>query len=177
MKWKSVMIWTMICAGLCAGGVFGVRHLTSRQRKTANVVPVANVDQVLMYQAWGFDMDSEQMYGTIVSRNTQTVDLEIGDGKTLRTVNVETGDNVKAGDVLLQYNMDKKELEREAHDLDLQLAQLQLRRLENELEEIRRKNPSLFVDLEERLKTTASADVVLDDSTAEKSAAESAGNA
>ena len=175
MKWKRVLIWTTVCALLGAGGVVGVRHLTSRQRKTANVVPVANVDQILMFQAWGdmYEMSGEQMYGSIVSRNTQTVDLEIGDGKTLRTVNVETCDNVKTGDVLLQYNVDKKELEREAHDLDLQLAQLQLRRLENELEEIRRKNPSLFVDLEERLKTTTSADVVVDeDSGADSTAAD-----
>ncbi len=154
MKIKTLLISIGTGALIIVGGVIAARQAAVRSRKPVEVMPVVNADLALQYASWGFDSD-ESMYGTIVSRDTQSVDLHIGDGQTLKSVSVKEGDEVKTGDVLMEYDVRKKLLEREAHDLALQLSRIGLKRLENELEEIRKKNPALFVDIEEAQKTAS----------------------
>ncbi len=158
MKIKTLLISLGVGALVAGGGVLAARQAAIRSRKSVEVMPVVNADLTLQYASWGFDSE-DSMYGTIVSKDTQTVNLSIGNGQTLKSVNVSEGDEVKTGDVLMEYDVRKKLLEREAHDLSLQLSRIGLQRLENELEEIRRKNPGLFVDIEQA-QMTSSADVL-----------------
>ena len=118
MKIKTLLISIGTGALIIVGGVIAARQAAVRSRKPVEVMPVVNADLALQYASWGFDSD-ESMYGTIVSRDTQSVDLHIGDGQTLKSVSVKEGDEVKTGDVLMEYDVRKKLLEREAHDLAL----------------------------------------------------------
>ena len=83
MKIRTVVISLVVTAGLAGGIAYGVRYAMQAGKKPVDVVPVANVN----YGSWG---DTNTMSGNIISRDTQTVQLN-SDYKLVK-VYVETGD-------------------------------------------------------------------------------------
>ena len=95
MKVKTVIIAVAVTAAAAGGVVYGVRYSMQSQKKPVNVVPVANVN----YSVW----NNDTMSGNIISKDTQTVQLN--SEYDLVKVYVQTGDTVKIGDPLLEYDM------------------------------------------------------------------------
>ena len=156
MKIRTFLISVGVTAAVAGGSIYAMKQIAVRNKKPVAVMPVANADIAIQ---WGWDDEDEgSMYGNIISKDTQNVSLNLGSGASLQSVNVKTGDHVKTGDILMQYNVEKEELTREAKDLSLQLEKLSLTRMENELAELRNKYPGMFADLEQQEKTAAEDD-------------------
>ncbi len=134
MKIKTAVITTAVIAGICAGAYFGLQHVAKNNRKPVGVVQVSSVN----YGDFMYDSD-ETLYGEIVSRNIQTVELD--DEYELTKVYVQQGDTVKRGDALLEYDMTLVELEKEMEELTKQLLEINLSRQQKTLEKLQSGNP------------------------------------
>ena len=119
MKAKTVVITAVLLGGAAAGIWFGLQHTIKKNQKPVGVVQVGAVN----YAQYMYD-SGETMYGEIVSRNVQTVELD--DEYELVKVYVETGDKVKRGDPLLEYDMTLVELQKEMEELSKQLSEINL---------------------------------------------------
>ena len=119
MKVKTVVITAAVLGGAAAGIWFGLQHTIKKNQKPVGVVQVGAVN----YAQYMYD-SGETMYGEIVSRNVQTVELD--DEYELVKVYVETGDKVKRGDPLLEYDMTLVELQKEMEELSKQLSEINL---------------------------------------------------
>lgn len=134
MKIRTVVIAFAVTAAIAGGISYGVdRYSRKSQKKPVNVVPVANVN----FGYWGDDAVS---YGSIISRDSQSVSLNTE--YELLKVYVETGDEVKIGDPLLEYDMTLTELKNEMEILTKQSMELNLQSMEKELKKLQNTRPT-----------------------------------
>ena len=130
MKIKGIILTAAICAGSVVGISYGVSRVMSSNIKPVEVVEVDSVNTA------GYNFfNSDTISGTVVSRDTQSVELD--DEHKLVAVYVTTGDSVKKGDKLLEYDMTADELKAESADLDRRSLELSLKNMEKDLETLR----------------------------------------
>ena len=130
MKIKGIILTAAICAGSVVGISYGVSRVMSSNVKPVEVVEVDSVNTA------GYNFfNSDTISGTVVSRDTQSVELD--DEHKLVAVYVTAGDSVKKGDKLLEYDMTADELKAESADLDRRSLELSLKNLEKDLELLR----------------------------------------
>ncbi len=155
MKVKTVVIALAATAVAVGGIAAGIRYSMQARIKPVNVVSMDKLNQ----GEWIGDTSTS--YGSIVSRNSQNVQLDME--KELAKVYVKTGDQVKIGDPLLEYDMTLQELQREMADLTKQTQELTLADMKRELNKLR--NTRVTASLSVSAGTmTASADSLLEDS-------------
>ena len=93
MKIKGIILTAAICAGSVVGISYGVSRVMSSNVKPVEVVEVDSVNTA------GYNFfNSDTISGTVVSRDTQSVELD--DDHKLVAVYVSAGDSVKKGDVI-----------------------------------------------------------------------------
>lgn len=130
MKIKTIVISVAVSASLLAGGIYGGLRLYDNNTKTP--VPVARVSMIGVDTSW---MDSdESISGTIISKNIQNV--ELNQEFTLSKVHVKTGDTVKKGDPLLEYDMTIEQLTREVQDLQIEKKERDIKKKQENLEKL-----------------------------------------
>ena len=128
MKVKTVVIAVLVTGVVVAGIGYGIHYSMQSQKKPVKVVPVSNINM-----SYYGDMSSS--YGSIISMSSQNIQLD--SDYELVKVYVETGDEVKIGDPLLEYDMALVELQREMEDLTLQTLELGLTSMEKELQKLK----------------------------------------
>lgn len=128
MKVKGIIATVVISGAVVIGIGYGVGTSMKKKVMPVEVVSVPSINQA---DYAGIMMDSSSLYGTIVSKDTQTVSLDTD--HDLLKVYVTEGDRVKKGDKLLKYDMEMDKLKREAEDLTKQQLELQLDTLKKDL--------------------------------------------
>lgn len=128
MKVKTVVIAVLVTGAAVAGIGYGIHYSMQSQKTPVKVVPVSNINM-----SYYGDMSSS--YGSIISMSSQNIQLD--SDYELVKVYVETGDQVKIGDPLLEYDMALVELQREMEDLTLQTLELGLTSMEKELQKLK----------------------------------------
>ena len=130
-KARLILITILILALALAGLSYAARRGASASSN--RVVEVTAVENVNEYSGYA---SSEIMEGVIISKDTQTVQRNKGYG--LKKVYVSEGDKVSKGDKLVEYDMEKVELEAEKAGLDKWGLELELESMEKELELLKR---------------------------------------
>lgn len=149
MKIKVVLVSVVVTAALVGGIGYGAYYSLRRQAQPVEVVPVVNIN----YGGFG---NTDTTSGTIVSMDSQNVELD--PEYELVKVYVETGDEVKIGDPLLEYDMTLAELKREMEDLTRQTLELNLQSMEKNLEKLKKTTPTASVSANEESALTSSGD-------------------
>ena len=158
MKVKTVIIALTVTAALAAGGVYGAYHFAGSRNKPVRVVKVSSVN----YGNWWGDYLSSTTSGEVISVDSQAVTLSTE--YALKKVFVETGDTVKTGDPLLEYDMTLPELQKEMEDLNHQLLEIQLDSQQKSLAKLNGGTlPAAVLDTEEDQKRTGSADDLIEE--------------
>lgn len=134
-KIKRIIVAVVITAGVCTGGVFGVRQLLKNRSTAVEVTSVAN-QNVAEWITFGED---EGTSGTVVSDVNQQV--QVPDDKIIKEVYVNEGDTVKIGDKLLSYDTTLLELDRELQELTVQEIQLEIKSAEADLKKLQNTTP------------------------------------
>ena len=149
MKIKIVLISLVVTAAMVGGIGYGAYYSLQGQKKPVEVVPVANVN----YGYWG---STDTMSGTVISMDSQTVQLD--SEYELTKVYVETGDEVKIGDPLLEYDMTLAELKAEMESLTKQTLELNLQSMQKALEKLQKITPTASVSTNDDSVFTSSGD-------------------
>ncbi len=118
MKAKTAIVTILVSAALAGGGGFAAFQKMRGGSKPVEVVSVASAN----YGVW--DYDTSTISGTIVSRDSQKVDLNTE--YPLTNVYVKEGEKVKKGDKLMEYDMTMPELQQEMEQLTHQLLEIRL---------------------------------------------------
>ena len=142
---RNIVIAVGLIVLILAGSLYAVWRFAGSENQPVKVVPVASVDFSSDYDDfYGYYDDTAEggIEGTIVSRDSQHVSLE--SDLELKEVKVKEGDTVKAGDVLLVYDMTMKELEKETADLNVQIKRIYLNKAEKDLEKLKAKYPAVY---------------------------------
>ena len=127
-KWKGALIALAVTAALGAGGLFGWKYLAQNH---ADPVKVYSFDYVGMTEYWG---DTRESYGPVSTDKIQTIYLT--DTQTVSDILVEEGQEVKKGDLLLSFDTTLSQLELERKDLEIQKLELDLEEANKELQRI-----------------------------------------
>lgn len=125
-----VLILVLVCAAVVGGILFYRAHRNSKL--TAEVQSVS----MLNYGYWG---DSMQSYGTI--RNDDSQDIFINTQQSVKEVFVEEGQQISAGDPLLQYDMTQIDLQVEMQKLQIQTIDNSMTVAQRELEKLKNTTP------------------------------------
>ncbi len=144
-KIRNALIAAAVVLLIGGGSLYAVWRFAGSENKPVKVVPVSSLDYNSAYgDYYGYSDDSSSgsIEGSIVSRDSQHISLQ--SDLELKSVKVKEGDEVKAGDVLLVYDMTMKELEKEMADLSVQIARIHLAKAESDLEKLKSKYPSLY---------------------------------
>lgn len=131
-KWKTALISAVLIAGIGAGAWYGARRLKEQFRKPVEVALVSTYNQ---YYPDSYGGSSDSLSGTIISKDTSTYPLDAQ--LELKEVYVKTGDTVKTGDKLFEYNMELQELQAEAQELTLRGLNLRLDNMKKILEQLK----------------------------------------
>lgn len=132
MKKKAIAAFTVAGILLFSGvTVFAVK---SSSQKKVIVVPVME----LMDQGGG--MNPMNLSGMITSDVSQQIYLK--DGQTVKEIYVKEGDTVKVGDKLVSFDMTLENLNLEMKRLDRQTLELNIKKAQRRLEELKNSNPS-----------------------------------
>ena len=127
MKWKTALIIVCVTA-LCGAGTWaGLKYYSKKSAKIISVVPVESVNESF----WADSYDSSTIYGSVISRDSQTV--ELNSDYALTEVYVTEGDTVKPGDPLLAYDTTLPDLKLEMEQLKERMLELALERQEKDL--------------------------------------------
>ena len=110
-KVRLILITILILALALTGLSFAARKGASASSN--RVVEVTSVENVNEYTGYG---SYDNMEGVIISKDTQTVQRNTE--YSLKKIYVGEGDKVSKGDKLLEYDMEKVELEAEKAGLD-----------------------------------------------------------
>ena len=127
MKVKGLIISITVGTALIVGTAYGIGMGMKKKAQPVEVVSVPSVNEASM----GGMGASSTLYGTIISKDTQSVELDTS--HTIRKVYVKQGDKVKKGDKLMTYDMDLDKLKREAQDLTRQGLELTLTSMQKDL--------------------------------------------
>ena len=128
----AIIITTALICGAVVGVSAGVRHTTSGGK--VMVVPAEELNY-----GYGY-MEGESMEGYVTSDRTQNVRLSSSQG--VKEIKVEEGQQVKKGDVLLEYDMTQTEINLEKAQLNLDLLKVSLGNAEEALKKLRNTSPS-----------------------------------
>ncbi len=132
MKKRAVVAFTVAGILLFSGvTVFAVK---SSNQKKVTVVPIMN----LMDNGGG--MNHMNLSGMITSDVSQQIYLR--EGQTVKEVYVKEGDNVKVGDKLVAFDMTLENLNLEMKRLDRQTLELNIKKAQRRLEELKNSNSS-----------------------------------
>lgn len=127
----TIAVSAVLVCGLGAAAVYGVKV---SQQSTVMVVPLSDLN------SGGYYDDSSSMQGMVTSDVQQSVKLT--DAQTVEQVFVKEGDTVKAGDVLLSYDMTLTNLNLEMQELSLEQQQLRLQMAQEDLKKLKNTKPS-----------------------------------
>ena len=127
MKVKGLIISITAGTALIVGTAYGIGMGMKKKAQPVEVVSVPSVNEASM----GGMGAASTLYGTIISKDTQSVELDTS--HTVRKVYVKQGDKVKKGDKLMTYDMDLDKLKREAQDLTRQGLELTLTSMQKDL--------------------------------------------
>lgn len=127
MKVKGLIISIAAGTALIVGTAYGIGMGMKKKAQPVEVVSVPSVNEASM----GGTGAASTLYGTIISKDTQSVELDTS--HTVRKVYVKQGDKVKKGDKLMTYDMDLDKLKREAQDLTRQGLELTLTSMQKDL--------------------------------------------
>ena len=130
MKIRTIVITAILVVGAGAATSYFVRRSREANVKKVEVVPVVTVNSAEYSMG-----DSGTVSGTIISRDTQVVPLDTS--HELVDVYVQTGDRVKKGDKLLEYDMLGDELKEEMEELTKLGLELSLESMKKDLETMR----------------------------------------
>jgi hypothetical protein len=135
---KKLIIFLLCVAVLGGGGYFGMKkYKDSKQEKVVvDVVPVS----LMMMPSDYFSYYYSGMDGRVQSSNTQRVYIDTE--KLVKKVYVEEGQDVKKGDVILEYDMTVVELELAQKENAVKIAEQDIKMAKKELEKIRNYKPS-----------------------------------
>ena len=135
---KKIVILLLCLAAVSAAGFFGLKqYQKSRdEKRVVDVVPVGAM-AIPNYGYWG---DDNSMYGVTNAANAQRVKLDTE--KLVKNVCVKKGQQVKKGDVLLEYDMTVVELELAEKENDVQVIRQNIKMANNKLAELRNAQPS-----------------------------------
>lgn len=126
MKIKTIVITAVVVVGVGVGASFLARRSYESGTVQVEVIPVTYVNSASY--SYG---DSSTVSGTIISRDTQVVPLD--SSHDLVGVYVQTGDRVKKGDKLLEYDMLGDELKEEMEELTKMGLELNLEAMKKDL--------------------------------------------
>ena len=132
MKKRTVVLIGLLVTALVGGGVYGAYRLVAGNGSPVTVTPVAYLNT----GSWDYSMPS---YGTITANATQEVYLS--SDQTIANINVQEGDRVSVGDVLMSYDTTMLELELESAQLNCKTLELQLLSEQKELERLNNITP------------------------------------
>ena len=127
-KLKKTLIILAIVAVVGCGGFFGWKYF---RRSSAAPVKVLPFSLVGMTEYWG---DSQESYGPVTTDKIQTVYLS--DTQTVSKVLVKEGQEVKKGDLLMSFDTSLSQLELERKELEIQKDQMDLDDANKELQRI-----------------------------------------
>ncbi len=149
MKIRTILITTVVVAGMTGGIGYGAYRAMKGQAKPVDVVPVLNVNQ--MYYG-----EQGSLYGTVTSQVAQTVTLN--DEYDIEEIFVKPGDTVKEGTPLFSYDMTLPELELEMDKLTLQMYEINKTRLEKELQRLRGTRATASLEVNDATMTASGED-------------------
>jgi len=119
---KKVVITIIVLAIISAIAVFGIKYY--RQHRFDDVTVDGTLVRDINVASWMSSGSTSYGTGIISSDNRQVIYSD--DGKTVKEINVQLGDEVKKGDVLLTYDTART-------DLELEIKKIELQKTENEI--------------------------------------------
>lgn len=131
-KILAIIITAAIICGAVVGVSAGVRHTTSGGK--VMVIPAEELNY-----GYGY-MEGESMEGYVTSDRTQNVRLS--SSQSVKEIKVGEGQQVKKGDILLEYDMTQTEINLEKAQLNLDLLKMGLGNAEEALRKLRNTSPS-----------------------------------
>ncbi len=134
MKKKYIVIPLVIIA-LIACSIIGYKAYQS-SNNTAEVVSVSNLN----VGYWG---DESSSYGVVYDAENQSIYLD--SSTIVSNVYVTEGQEVKAGDPLLAYDLTSLQLSVEMKDLSVQQSEVRLQQAQKELETLKNTKPIVII--------------------------------
>lgn len=135
-KWKKILLILLIIAVVVAGVVFGLHKLKEKNQnsRSAGVYPVNEIayDASMMW-------DSSTLSGTVTVNSEQKV--FVAAEQQVAEVKVHEGQTVKAGDVLMVYDITSQNLQMELQKTELELSRVNVIKAQRELEQLKATKP------------------------------------
>ncbi|MBQ8108460.1 MAG: biotin/lipoyl-binding protein [Ruminococcus sp.] len=135
---KKLIIFLLCLAIICTSGYFGMQKYKKSKddKKIVDVVPVS----LMAETADMFTYTENEVSGTIVSANAQKIYVD--SDKLIKDVKVSEGQQVKKGDVILEYDMTVVELELSQKENKVKVIEQNIKMANKELEQIKAFKPS-----------------------------------
>ena len=132
----KVLIITLVCAGVIAATVLILHKvkINNREKKTVDVYPVEDI--AYDPSIWG---DSETISGNVVVNNEQKI--YVSGQSRISEICVSEGDKVKAGDVLMIYDMTQQKLQLDIERTELEISRAGVEDAKNELQKLLETEP------------------------------------
>lgn len=127
-KLKRTLLILAVIALAGVGGFFGWKYYSSTHAAAVKVYPF---NYVGITEYWG---DSQESYGPVSTDKIQTVYLS--DTQTVSEIAVTQGQEVKQGDLLMSFDTTLSQLELERKEVEIQQHQLDIEEAEKELQRI-----------------------------------------
>lgn len=131
---KKIIIIVLVVVLVCVAAVGGILVYRSHQKNSLE----AEVQSVSMLN-WGYWGDSMESSGMI--RNEDSQDIYISMQQTVKEIFVQEGQQVSAGDPLIQYDMTQVELQVEMQRLQVQTIENSIVVAQRELEKLKNTTP------------------------------------
>lgn len=131
--WPLIGLAAVVLLGIGGGVWYYIGHNSS------DPVYVYDFDMVGMTEYWG---DNKESYGPVSTDSIQTIFLS--NTQTVTEVNVQEGDTVKKGDLLMTFDTTLSDLALEKARLEVEKQKLQLIEDQNRLAEIKSMRPMVI---------------------------------
>ncbi len=134
------LVKPLIIAGVCAAVIAVTAFIlhkikvNNREKKTCDVYSVADLSYDT--SVWG---NSESLSGSVVINNEQKV--YVGANSRIAEIVVSPGDEVKAGDVLMRYDMTQQQLQLQIERTELEISRANIQDEKNELAKLEETEP------------------------------------
>ena len=132
-KIKRLIIAAVIVLGVCGAAVAAVIIINKLGKSPVNVY---NVSEFAMTDYWG---DSSETYGTVTTDRLQKV--YCSSTQVVTAVHVSEGDEVKVGDVLLEYDSTLSDIELEKAEINVSQIEVNITKAQLELTQIQNLQP------------------------------------
>ena len=124
-----IIIAVLVCT-VAVGAFFALKKFS---RGTVNVYPAGSF---IMEEYWG---DSTEMYGNVTMEDLQKV--YCSSTQTVVAVHVQEGDEVKTGDILVEFDTTLTQIDMEKAQLEVSELEIEYNKANKELEEIKNMSP------------------------------------